>query len=204
MNSSANRPRSLPFRREPRDGRSGYHKSCDWNRIRIVSCAGRGRAESRRPSWGVLPGPSAKRSKLDRESRRSFGRGWRGVGGRSNPTYREQRVLVGPVDQASVAAVARTLRRAQPASGAIWQPDAGSGLHQIFALERCLIPTGDVRPVHNIPPRLDVIGAHVMVFEIVGVLPNVQSEDPDTPLHQWVVLVWRAFDDQTTVRRDRE
>ncbi len=34
----------------------------------------------------------------------------------------------------------------------------------------------DVFPVHDVPERLHVVGAHVLVVEVVGVLPHVELQ----------------------------
>src|SRR5476651_1137867 len=56
-------------------------------------------------------------------------------------------------------------------------------------------PLRDLRPVHSIPPGLQVIRPAVLVFEIVRVLPYVVAEDGGgLAVHEWVVLVGRARD----------
>src|SRR2546421_3826073 len=48
---------------------------------------------------------------------------------------------------------------------------------------------GDLRPVDHVPPRIDVVGAPVLVLEVVGVLPHVHPEQGGGALRDRVVLV---------------
>src|SRR5258705_4929509 len=52
----------------------------------------------------------------------------------------------------------------------------------------------DFLPVDDVPPRLDVVGPAVLVFQIVGVLPDVETHDRLLTLHQRIVLVRGARD----------
>src|SRR6187200_3789675 len=47
-------------------------------------------------------------------------------------------------------------------------------------------------PVDHVPPRGDVVGALVLVLQVVGVLPDVEAEQRCLAFHQRAVLVWRA------------
>src|SRR5437762_9786189 len=55
-------------------------------------------------------------------------------------------------------------------------------------------PLVDFVPVDDVPPRVDVVRAAVLVFQVVGVLPDVEAEDRLLPVHHRVVLVRRALD----------
>src|SRR5215208_6317361 len=57
-------------------------------------------------------------------------------------------------------------------------------------------PFVDLGPVHDVPPGVDVIGPAVLVFQIVGVLPDVDAEDGLFAFHQRAVLVRGALDGQ--------
>src|SRR5688572_21207508 len=57
-------------------------------------------------------------------------------------------------------------------------------------------PLVHLRPVHDIPPGIDVVRPAILVLEIVGVLPDVDTEDHLLPVHQRAVLVGRALDGQ--------
>src|SRR4029453_5268801 len=48
---------------------------------------------------------------------------------------------------------------------------------------------GGLVPVHDVPPGIDVVGAAVLVEQVVGVLPDVEAEDGRAALHHRVVLV---------------
>src|SRR5438876_9629376 len=56
---------------------------------------------------------------------------------------------------------------------------------------RCSVVLCDGVPIHPVPPSLKVIGASVLVIEIVGVLPGVDAEDRRVAIHQRTVLIWR-------------
>src|SRR5438270_13579922 len=47
-------------------------------------------------------------------------------------------------------------------------------------------------PIHHIPPGLEVIGAPILVKEIVSVLPNIDTEDRLVAVHQRAVLIRRG------------
>src|SRR2546428_11536846 len=48
---------------------------------------------------------------------------------------------------------------------------------------------GDLRPVHHVPPGVDVVRAPVLVLEVVGMLPDVDSEERGLAVRDRVVLV---------------
>src|SRR5258708_10050406 len=50
------------------------------------------------------------------------------------------------------------------------------------------IALGDLAPVHGVPPRLEIIGAAVLVVEIIGVLPDIVSEQRALAVHDRTVL----------------
>ena len=39
------------------------------------------------------------------------------------------------------------------------------------------VPLGDVRPVHDVPPGLDVVRLDVLVLEVESVLPDINTND---------------------------
>ena len=47
-------------------------------------------------------------------------------------------------------------------------------------------------PVDHVPPSRDVVGAAVLVVQVVGVLPHVDAEDRVEALHRRAVLVGQA------------
>src|SRR5919198_5986758 len=60
-----------------------------------------------------------------------------------------------------------------------------------------LVALGDLAPVDGVPPRVDVVGAPVLVLQVVGVLPDVDADERGLALGDWVVLVGRADDRQS-------
>src|SRR6185437_8175842 len=52
----------------------------------------------------------------------------------------------------------------------------------------------DFVPVHGVPPRGKVVGAAVLVLQVIRVLPHVIAEDRKMPLGKRVVLVRRGDD----------
>ena len=50
----------------------------------------------------------------------------------------------------------------------------------------------DFFPVDYVPPGLQIFGTAVVVFEIVGVLPDVVAEDGIQALRDGIVLIWSA------------
>src|SRR5437016_5275751 len=55
----------------------------------------------------------------------------------------------------------------------------------------------DRLPVHDVPPRLDVVRPAVLIVQIIGVLPDVEPEQNGLrrlAVHQRIVLVRRAGD----------
>src|SRR3954469_13746442 len=59
-----------------------------------------------------------------------------------------------------------------------------------------LVALGDLAPVDGVPPRVDVVGAPVLVLQVVGVLPDVNAQQRGLPLRDRVVLVGRSDDRQ--------
>src|SRR5262249_4341432 len=62
----------------------------------------------------------------------------------------------------------------------------------------------DGTPVHYLPPRRDVVGAAVLVAEVIGVLPDIQAEDRAAADHEWGVLIGGGFDGKRSVGLDDE
>src|SRR3954447_26355071 len=51
------------------------------------------------------------------------------------------------------------------------------------------ITLGDALPIDHVPPGLEVIGAPVLVLEVVSVLPDVDPEQGRLAVHQGRILV---------------
>jgi len=57
-----------------------------------------------------------------------------------------------------------------------------------------LVAFVDFFPVDYVPPGLEIFGPAVVVFEIVGVLPDIVAEDGMKSLRDGIVLIWSADD----------
>src|SRR5688572_9182065 len=63
---------------------------------------------------------------------------------------------------------------------------------RLGSLVACLVvPRPHRVPVHRVPPGVEVVRAPVLVVEVVGVLPDVDSEDRRVTFHERGVLVRR-------------
>src|SRR4029077_11409480 len=58
----------------------------------------------------------------------------------------------------------------------------------------------DFVPVHYAPPRGEVFGTAVVVFQVIGVLPDVVAEDGIQALREGIVLIRRGDDLHIAVR----
>ncbi len=56
------------------------------------------------------------------------------------------------------------------------------------------VAAGDLIPVDHVPPGVKVLGAAVLILEIVGVLPNIVAHDRVQTVHKWAVLVGSGDD----------
>src|SRR5258708_37547720 len=54
-------------------------------------------------------------------------------------------------------------------------------------------------PVDHVPPSLDVVGTEILILQIVGMFPDVQSEHGLSAQKIWRVLVRRGIDRQLDV-----
>lgn len=78
-----------------------------------------------------------------------------------------------------------------------------------LALKRFLVIFLDSVPVNNVPDSFEVIGATVLVEEVIGVLPDVHTEDGGAgafcdAFHERVILVGSGADAQGFVVVDAE
>src|SRR5260370_37529010 len=48
-------------------------------------------------------------------------------------------------------------------------------------------------PMHHVPPSFDVVGPPILVVEIIGVFPNILSQDRGVAVHQRAILVWCGY-----------
>src|SRR5258708_31817467 len=63
-----------------------------------------------------------------------------------------------------------------------------------FPCPALAVALGDGAPVDDVPPAVNIIGALVLVFEVIGMLPDVYAQDRLLAVHQRVVLVGPADD----------
>src|SRR5687768_3085019 len=68
----------------------------------------------------------------------------------------------------------------------------------------CGVAVRHLFPVHHVPPRFDVVGAPVLVLEVVGVLPYVEAEDRGPTLGDRAVLVGGVLDPELAAPLDAE
>src|SRR5205814_17800 len=62
---------------------------------------------------------------------------------------------------------------------------------------------GNLSPIDHVPPRVEVVGALVLILEIVGMFPDVDTQDRLLVLHGGSVLVRCAGDGQLAVVIDQ-
>src|SRR5690349_1215305 len=65
------------------------------------------------------------------------------------------------------------------------------------------IPRGDLIPADDIEPRRNVVGALILVFQIVSVLPHIKAKDRCLAVHQRRILVRRARNTERAAVRDQ-
>src|SRR5690606_27673193 len=63
-------------------------------------------------------------------------------------------------------------------------------------------------PVYHIKNGLQVCRAFVLIFEIISMLPNIDTEYRSSfdlcYIHQWIILIWRRSYGQFTVCTDAQ
>src|SRR6266478_3154382 len=79
-------------------------------------------------------------------------------------------------------------------SGKRGRTNASAPTRVLLLLQRRLVALVDFFPVDYAPPRLQILGAAVVVFEVVGVLPDVIAEDGIEALRDGTVLVGSGDD----------
>jgi len=68
-----------------------------------------------------------------------------------------------------------------------------------LALKGIIIPSANLLPIHDIPPRLHVSRTAVLVLQVVRMLPHIARQYRDAPdaidaVHQGVILIRRRCD----------
>src|SRR5713226_3121546 len=68
-------------------------------------------------------------------------------------------------------------------------------------LLRCIVKFGGFVPIDDVPPGFDVITAQILIFQIVRVFPNVQTQDGLATTSEQVrrVLIRRGVDGQFSI-----
>mmetsp|Transcript_31191 Transcript_31191/g.68356 ORF Transcript_31191/g.68356 Transcript_31191/m.68356 type:complete len:224 (-) Transcript_31191:387-1058(-) len=79
--------------------------------------------------------------------------------------------------------------------------------HWCLALQSSLVPGIHLVPVHHIPPSRNVLWSTVLVLQVVGMLPDIKSEDGDAlhgidALHERIVLICRGGEHQFAIFHD--
>jgi hypothetical protein len=69
-----------------------------------------------------------------------------------------------------------------------------------LALQHLGIAPGNFIPVDDVPPRGEVVGAAVLVLEVVSVLPYIVAHDGIETIHQRAILVGGGYDRERAVR----
>ena len=59
-------------------------------------------------------------------------------------------------------------------------------------------------PVHDAPKCLEIIRAPVLIFQVIGVLPNITAKNRRAAFHQRGVLIRRVANAESTVGFDAE
>src|SRR5437762_14036683 len=62
---------------------------------------------------------------------------------------------------------------------------------------------GRFRPIDGVPPRGDVVGAAVLILQVIRMFPDVESENGLLAFHDGLILIGRAFDAQLPPRGDQ-
>src|SRR5581483_2351616 len=57
----------------------------------------------------------------------------------------------------------------------------------------------DLVPVDNVPPGRNVVGAPVLVFQIIRMLPDIEAQNRLLAFHERTVLIWSGDDFKTAV-----
>src|SRR5437660_6352414 len=61
----------------------------------------------------------------------------------------------------------------------------------------------DRAPVHDVPPGIDIIGAFVLVLQIIGVFPDVDTDDRYLAVHVRTILVGGAENLKLAIGQDQ-
>src|SRR6188472_2310670 len=85
----------------------------------------------------------------------------------------------------------------QQERGARKRPPHATEFFAVRLLGRRAVALADLVPVDHIPPGGEIVGALVLVFQVVGMLPDIDTENRSLlGVHQRVVLIRSADDFQ--------
>ena len=58
---------------------------------------------------------------------------------------------------------------------------------------------GDLVPVDDVPPSLNILKPAILVFQIVGVFPNIEAKECFAAVHDGIVLISGRLDHELAV-----
>src|ERR1700722_803367 len=58
-------------------------------------------------------------------------------------------------------------------------------------------------PVNRIPPSFKIFGAPILIFQIVGVFPDVQAEESFSAVHDGIVLIRGGSDGELAIAKQQ-
>ena len=61
------------------------------------------------------------------------------------------------------------------------------------------VSRGDSIPVNDVKKCTNVVGAPILIIEVIGVFPNVEAKNRSSAFHEWIVLIRRALDDKLSI-----
>lgn len=76
--------------------------------------------------------------------------------------------------------------------------------HSFHVIENATVPCFDFFPVDDVPDGVEIIGAAVLIFQIIRVFPNVYTKDGGLSFRQRIVLIGGAGDGEFAVFADDE
>ena len=63
----------------------------------------------------------------------------------------------------------------------------------------CRISIGNFVPVDDIPERTDVVGASILVIQVIGMFPDIETKNGRQSLRERVILIGRRTDMQSAL-----
>src|SRR2546428_771939 len=49
--------------------------------------------------------------------------------------------------------------------------------------QRCIVAPRDLRPIHHVPPCSHVFSTTILILQVVGVLPHIETQDGHLDVH---------------------